>query len=309
MISNILYDDTYDIDDTFVTNSNSNSNTNGIVSISLTNGGRGYTSPPTINLIPVEEVGTGAIAEAVLTRTPIRVINITNKGAGYITAPTINIRGGGATIQATATATIDQSRGIITGIQIDTAGSGYTKVPTIDITGGGGTSAIAEAILNSSSVESIKITNEGSGYTTAPAVNITGGGGTGATAVALNSLLIGGGEYEKYKHLSYIYNYLETRFVNISANNNKNYLANIIKGINNKISDGDEDKIMNMEGKSSMYMFNDNINRIKTPEEYENEYEVLNAANNVSTGSLATTYVFNIILIIVYFKVISANIK
>jgi hypothetical protein len=90
-------------------------------------------------------------------------------------------------------------------------------------------------------------------------------------------------------------------------------LANIIKGINNKISDssgsGDEDKIMNMEGKSSMYMFNDNINLMKTPEEYENEDEVLNAANNVSTGSLATTYVFNIILIIVYFKVISANIK
>lgn len=313
LISNILYDDTYDIDDTFVTNSDSNSNTNGIVSISLTNGGSGYTTPPTINLIPVEDVGTGAVAEALLTRTPIRVINITNGGAGYITAPTINIRGGGATIQATATATINQLRGIITGIQIVTAGSGYTKVPTIDIIGGGGTSAIAEAILNSSSVESIQITNEGSGYTTAPAVNITGGGGTGATAVALNSLLIGGGEYEKYKHLSYIYNYLETRFVNISANNNKNYLANIIKGINNKISDssgsGDEDKIMNMEGKSSMYMFNDNINLMKTPEEYENEDEVLNAANNVSTGSLATTYVFNIILIIVYFKVISANIK
>jgi hypothetical protein len=138
--------------------------------------------------------------------------------------------------------------------------------------------------------------------------------GTGATAEALNTLLIGDGDYEKYKHLTYIYNYLETRFVNISANNNKNYLANIIKGINNKISggsgsSGDEDKIMNMEGKSSMYMFNENINLMKTPEEYENEDEILNTANSVSTGSLASTYIFNIILVIVYFKVISANIK
>jgi len=56
-------------------------------------------------------------------------------------------------------------------------------------------------------------------------------------------------------------------------------------------------------------MFNENINLMKTPEEYENEEEILNTANSVSTGSLASTYIFNIILVIVYFKVISANIK
>jgi hypothetical protein len=81
---------------------------------------------------------------------------------------------------------------------------------------------------------------------------------------------------------------------------------NIIKGINNKIND--DDKIMNTESKSAMYMFNDNINLMKTPKEYDNEDEVLNVANSVSTSTLASTYIFNIILIIVYFKVISANI-
>jgi hypothetical protein len=84
---------------------------------------------------------------------------------------------------------------------------------------------------------------------------------------------------------------------------------NIIKGINNKINEGNEDKIMNTESKSAMYMFNENINLMKNPKEYDNEDDVLNVANNVSTGTLATTYVFNIILVIVYFKVISANIK
>ena len=226
LISNILYDDTYDIDDTFVTNSDTNS----IVSIKITNAGKDYTSVPTVSINPVGGAGSGATAKAVLK---------------------------------------DKS---IDRIDISVAGSGYTTVPTVMITNASGDST-----------------------------------GTGATADAINNLLIDDGIYDKYKHLTYIYNYLETRFVNISANNNKNYLMNVIKGINNKIND--DDKIMNTESKSSRYMFSDNINLMKTPEEYENEEEVLNVANNVSTGSLATTYVFNIILIMVYFNVISANIK
>jgi hypothetical protein len=222
LISNILYDDTYDIDDTFVTNNN----TKGIVSIKITNAGKDYTSVPTVNIISVGGVGTGATAKAVL-----------------------------------KDKTIDR-------IDIVVAGTGYTTIPTVEI---------------------------------------TGGGGSGAVAIALNSLLINDGIYEKYKHLTYIYNYLESRYVNISANNNKNYLANIIKGINNKLND--DDKIMNTESKSARYMFSDDINRMKIPKDYDNEDEILNVANNVSTSSLAATYVFNIILIVVYFNVISANIK
>ena len=222
LISNILYDDTYDIDDTFDTNSN----TKGIVGVKITNAGKDYTSVPTVNIISVGGVGTGATAKA----------DLKDK-------------------------TIDK-------IDIEVAGTGYTTIPTVEI---------------------------------------TGGGGSGAVAIALNSLLIGDGKYEKYKHLTYIYNYLESRYVNISANNNKNYLANIIKGINNKLND--DDKIMNTESKSARYMFSDDINRMKTPKDYDNEDEILNVANNVSTSSLAATYVFNIILIVFYFNVISANIK
>jgi hypothetical protein len=235
LFSNILYNDTYDIDDTFVVNSkggssSGSSGSGSIVSIAITNAGTGYTKPPIIKIIPDgNSGGTGATAEAVLKGITVDSITITN------------------------------------------AGTGYTTIPRVEITNASGDST-----------------------------------GSGATAVALNSLLIGDGEYAKYKRLTYIYNYLETRYVNISANNNKNYLMNIIKGINNKIND--DDKIMNTESKSAMYMFNDNINLMKTPKEYDNEDEVLNIANSVSTSTLASTYIFNIILIIVYFKVISANI-
>ena len=232
LFSNILYDDTYDIDDTFVINSGSSGSSGSVVSIPVTKGGTGYTIAPIIRIIPVGNTGADAAATAVLKDTSVVSITITN------------------------------------------AGTGYTTNPRIEITNASGDST-----------------------------------GTGAEAIALNTLLIGNGEYAKYKNLTYIYNYLETKYVNVSANNNKNYLMNIIKGINNKINEGNEDKIMNTESKSAMYMFNENINLMKNPKEYDNEDDVLNVANNVSTGTLATTYVFNIILVIVYFKVISANIK
>ena len=317
LISNILYDDTYDIDDTFnatgAANAASAANANAILSIAVTKEGSGYTSPPAITITPVGGAGAGATAEAVLKPTFIERITVSGGTAIYTSAPPIVIRNGGAKIDAKAYAEIDAT-GRITSIKIKDNGSGYTRVPTVVIESGSGSGAslsaspTAVAVLQPTSIASIQITNSGTGYTTNPLVNIvSGSGGTGAEAKAFNTLLIGDGIYEKYKHLTYIYNYLETRYVNISANNNNNYLANIIKGINNKLND--DDKILNTESKSARYMFSDDINLMKTPKEYDNEDEILNVANNVSTSSLAATYVFNIILIVVYFNVISANIK
>lgn len=313
LISNILYDDTYDIDDTFNATGGASSGTNAIVSIAITKDkeGTGYTSPPTITITPVGGTGTGATAVAILKPTFISSITVSGGTATYTSPPPIAIRNGGAKEDAKAIAKLN-AEGKIESIEIVKSGSGYTKVPTVVIEGSSSGASLsasptATAVLTPTSVASIQITNSGTGYTTIPTVEITGGGGSGAVAIALNTLLIGDGKYEKYKHLSYIYNYLESRYVNISANNNKNYLANIIKGINNKLND--DDKIMNTESKSARYMFSDDINRMKTPKDYDNEDEILNVANNVSTSSLAATYVFNIILIIVYFNVISANIK
>jgi hypothetical protein len=305
LISNILYDDTYEIDDTFNTNINRNQNTS-VASIAVKNEGSGYTSAPIIEIIQVGGTGTGATASAVFKPTPIESIRVITKGSGYTKAPSITIKGGGGK-DATAVAVLSESRDI-TSITVTNEGSGYTSVPTIIIgMDVGGVGATAEAVLKATSIESIIVTNGGSDYTNIPKINIREGGGKDSTAVALNSLLINDGDYEKYKHLTYIYNYLETKFVNISSNNNKNYLMNIIKSINNKIND--DDKILNTETKSARYLFSKNIKNIKTPEEFENEDEILNLANNVSTSSLASTYIFNIILLIIYFNIISRNIK
>lgn len=308
LFSNILYDDTYEIDDTFNVNSNGIQNTT-IVSIAVTSGGSGYTSLPSININPVGGAGTGAEARAVLKPTSVDRIIVRNGGSGYTKAPTITITGGGDDSKktyASATAVLEGS--IISAINITGKGSGYTSVPTIAIgTDGGGIGAIAEAILMPTSIESVLVTNRGTGYTNIPTVDITGGGGSGATTVALNSLLINDGIYEKYKRLTYIYNYLETKYVNISSNNNKNYLMNTIKSINNKIND--EDKTLNTDSKSTRYLFSKAVYDMKNPRDYEIEDEILNTANSVSTSTFASTYIINIILLIIYFNIISTNIK
>lgn len=311
LISNILYDDTYEIDDTFNINSIQN---NSIVGIAVTNGGSGYIIPPTINIIPNKGLGYGAEAVAILKPTLIKSIIIEGGGSGYTRAPSITISGGGASINAKATAEFNQ--GVITGITITEQGSGYTKVPTIEIgMDSGGIGASAKAVLIPTSIERIDVIKNGSGYTKIPTIEITPipnkdktpGSEKDATAAALISLLINDGIYEKYKHLTYMYNYLETKYVNISSNNNKNYLMNIIKSINNKIND--DDKVLNTESKSARYIFSENLKNIKNPQEYENEDEILNVANNVSTSSFASTYIFNIILLVIYFNIISRNIK
>ena len=92
-------------------------------------------------------------------------------------------------------------------------------------------------------------------------------------------LIIEDEKYSKYKNVTYIYNYLETKYVNISSNNN-NYLENIINSINNKLND--DNKNFNNENKSAQYIFRNNIDKIRNPDAYDNEQEILNIANNVS---------------------------
>jgi hypothetical protein len=114
--------------------------------------------------------------------------------------------------------------------------------------------------------------------------------------------------YKRYKNLTYIYNYLETKYVSISSNNNNsNYLMNIIKSINNKIND--DDKTFKNASKDAKYLFRDYIDRKDNKEDYENEEDILNIANNISTTTLGGTYIFNIILLIIVVKYLEINNK
>ena len=104
---------------------------------------------------------------------------------------------------------------------------------------------------------------------------------------------------KEYKELTYIYNYLETKYVYVSSNNNNNYLMNIIKSINNKINEDDKD--FNYGSKDAQYLFGNYINKSK---EFDNEDEILNIANNISTTRFGLTYISNMILLLSYYYLV-----
>ena len=148
-----------------------------VISVSVSNGGSGYTSVPTIGF--TGGGGSNAVASATLSVTSI---TINEAGSGYTTAPNVTITGGGAgvTTTATATSTINTTTGAVTSITITNVGVGYSIVPTILIDPPtSGVTATGSGVLQ---VGAISITNGGSSYENNPTVTITGGGGSNATA-------------------------------------------------------------------------------------------------------------------------------
>jgi phage tail sheath protein FI len=77
-----------------------------VASITVTDGGSGYTSAPTVTISDAPAGGSNAAAIADLNGgSTVDSITVTYPGAGYLTAPTVTISGGGGTL-ATATATL-----------------------------------------------------------------------------------------------------------------------------------------------------------------------------------------------------------
>ena len=76
-----------------------------VASVTITNGGAGYTSVPTVTFsAPGTPSGQTATGTAVVTGGVVTGITITNPGANYETVPTITISGGSPTTPATAVA-------------------------------------------------------------------------------------------------------------------------------------------------------------------------------------------------------------
>jgi len=78
-------------------------------------------------------------------------IIVRQSGSNYTSVPTVTINGGGARINAKATAVLspvtvdDRTIQIISSITITDPGEGYTSIPTVNISGGGGSGADAIA--------------------------------------------------------------------------------------------------------------------------------------------------------------------
>ena len=151
--------------------------------VSMTTGGAGYTSVPTVNFTGGSGIATIAVGTA---------------GAGYTNAPTITFTGGGGS-GATATATV--SGGAITAIIVTAGGGGYTTTPTVVITPNvadtittpaAATATLAGAtgvaVLQNGSVSKVIVTDAGSGYTSTPTVTI-GTAWVGSTVVTFGQQL------------------------------------------------------------------------------------------------------------------------
>lgn len=133
----------------------------------LTNGGYGYTSPPTITAIGGE--GSGASFTSTLEAGSVQSITVTGVGGGYQASDALYLAfsGGGGNTSAIAQAVV--SGGSVTAINVVNGGSGYVS-PTLTVLGGGGYGAAASATVSGGVVTSISVTSAGESYTNPPTV-------------------------------------------------------------------------------------------------------------------------------------------
>ena len=153
-----------------------------VTSLTLTSGGSGYTSAPTVAIgAPDIPGGTQATATVTLSGGGVTAIAVTDPGSGYTSTPSVTLTGGNGT---GATATVTLSAAGIQTIQVSNGGAGYTVAPTISFTGGAGTGAAATATVSGGAITAITVTTPGSGYTSAPTIVITPDVGDTITLVA-----------------------------------------------------------------------------------------------------------------------------
>ena len=155
------------------------------------NVGSGYTSLPTVTIVPAVPVAATATVPFNANGT-LGTVSITNGGAGYRSVPNVQVIGGGGSFTGTPTAQISAA-GVVTGISI-TAAAGYTSAPVIIIDPPifAGT---ANALVQGNGTIKLQATdgglataNTGAGYNAPVRITVSGGGGTGGTvALAPNA--------------------------------------------------------------------------------------------------------------------------
>jgi FtsP/CotA-like multicopper oxidase with cupredoxin domain len=142
---------------------------NGVISITVSNPGAGYTIAPTV--VITGGGGYGATAVANLNGTTVGTVIVTNPGFLYTSAPVISFVGGGAgvTTPAAASATV-VAPGTVTGLEIVDGGTGYVA-PTITFSGTQATSQAVATLgvadpgpLGEGIITTATVTSGGAGY-------------------------------------------------------------------------------------------------------------------------------------------------
>ena len=185
-----------------------------VSAVTVTAGGSGYTSAPTVSF--TGGGGTGATATATVTGGLVTGVNVTNIGSGYTSAPTVAFSGGGGT-GAAATAIVPSGpAGTLSTIAVTNGGAGYTNPPNVSVSGGGGSGATAIAQISPAGVvTAITVNNGGTAFTTAPTISI-------AAPPACDSVIIA-----------------NTSSENSTDANYNNYWGTIYTGLNITILDND----------------------------------------------------------------------
>jgi hypothetical protein len=157
--------------------------TGAITSYTITNGGSGYISLPTVTVTDAAGTGIGAVALPFVAGDVIKAINVTSPGSGYVTAPTVVITdptGTGASAQASLEASSVGNVTVVNG------GTGFIYAPIINFVGGGGVGATGVVNLTGTTIATVNMVSGGQLYTAPPVVTfVTGGGGSGATGTAV----------------------------------------------------------------------------------------------------------------------------
>jgi hypothetical protein len=146
-----------------------------VTSVSVVNGGAGYTTAPSVTIVrrAPDTTGTGATATALISGGVVTAIIINNGGYNFTETPNVVIApppvGVPGRIQATAVSSLDS-------IRVTRSGSGYLTAPTVTISAPdfiNGTPAGATAVINSSGQVTRIVTNSiGAGYTELPTIII-----------------------------------------------------------------------------------------------------------------------------------------
>ena len=146
--------------------------------ILVTDGGSGYTSPPTV----VIQGGGGSGGNGV-SLLGVTGIDFIIAGTGFVVgdAVTLSDRFSSNTTASAVVSVVSPTGGILN-LTITNPGTGYfNRTSVLDVTGGTGTGA---RVFATGSVVSVSITNQGSGYSAPPIVSFSSGSGTVASGIA-----------------------------------------------------------------------------------------------------------------------------
>ncbi len=152
-----------------------------ILSASVTLGGSGYFTAPSVSFTGG---GSGATGSTSVTNGVVTAISVVTGGTGYTTG-TLTIGAPPAPVTATATAALTAD--VVTSATVTLGGGYYTSAPAVTINGDG-TGATATATVVAGAVTAINITNGGSGYTAATVSIAAPSAGTQATGTATVSV-------------------------------------------------------------------------------------------------------------------------